>query len=331
MFSQHKTSQKKFLKYCLLVVPTIKLKNNKLTKGPDNFDTLLPEPPVPVNIMHKISNNTENVTITQKPAAEISATNQPQQTDTFYNHLQTSLLLNKNKDIERKNDSTSIGPIDNIDNRAQKKKVKKKKIEVTTFFADCVKSGKAAKTGNEQSATNWLFDQMSPRGDDTMDLATVHIRVRMDKRQKEKACNGDDESNSSNTTMRTLHEMMHRPISITPEIQQMQFVYRMGHQMGSLEVFHIGCHYILQQQQQSGLHCTVPDITSSSLHNRIQKSSLSLSLPLARLLSRFATSSYCQLLRLLLLFALIEESNDGNIIRSTPSKRRKVEFSDLGL
>ncbi|ETO01226.1 hypothetical protein RFI_36214, partial [Reticulomyxa filosa] len=105
--------------YCLLVVPTIKrLKNNKLTKGPDNSDTLLPEPLVPVNIMHKISNNTENVTIAQKPAAGISATNQLQQTNTLYNHLQTSLPPNKNKDGERKNDSTVIGPMDNIDNRA---------------------------------------------------------------------------------------------------------------------------------------------------------------------------------------------------------------------
>ncbi|ETO00269.1 hypothetical protein RFI_37178, partial [Reticulomyxa filosa] len=106
---------------------------NLLYKRLDNSDTLLPEPFISVNIMHKMPNNTENVTIAQKPAAGIGATNQLQQTDTFDNHLQANLLPTKNKDSKRKKESTSIGPINNTGNRTSEEESiffckKKKKI-----------------------------------------------------------------------------------------------------------------------------------------------------------------------------------------------------------
>ncbi|ETO19712.1 hypothetical protein RFI_17518 [Reticulomyxa filosa] len=80
--------------------------------------------------------------------------------------------------------------------------------------------------------------------------------------------NGDDGSNSSDTTMHTFHEMMHHPIPITPETQQMQFAYRMGHQMESLEGFYVGYHYILQQQQQGSRMKSMQQKDKESEHEK---------------------------------------------------------------
>ncbi|ETO35567.1 hypothetical protein RFI_01501, partial [Reticulomyxa filosa] len=50
--------------------------------------------------------------------------------------------------------------------------------------------------------------------------------------------------------MRTFHEIMHRPIPITSEIQNLQFAYRMGHQMGTFGGFQMGCNYSQQMQSR---------------------------------------------------------------------------------